>query len=80
MAQRALRDLGADDAELVLGGGMLHGGTGLLYETVLERLPRALRPVPASDEPVVGAALAALDAAGADDEAKARLRSELRGR
>ena len=41
---------------------------------MLERLPRALHPVTARDEPVVGAALAALDAAGAGDEAKARLR------
>jgi N-acetylglucosamine kinase-like BadF-type ATPase len=80
MAQRALRDLHVAEADLVLGGGMLHGGEGLLYSRVVERLPTALRPVPALDEPVVGAALAALDAAGADDTAEARLRSELRGR
>jgi len=80
MAQRAQRDLGVAEADVVLGGGMLHGGTGLLYETIVERLPRPLHPVPALDEPVVGAALAALDAAGADGKAKARLRAELRGR
>jgi N-acetylglucosamine kinase-like BadF-type ATPase len=80
MSQRALRDLDVEEAEVVLGGGMLHGGAGLLYETVVERLPPSLHPLPAVDEPVVGSALAALDAAGADDKAKARLRSELRGR
>jgi N-acetylglucosamine kinase-like BadF-type ATPase len=80
MAQRALRDLAVAEADVVLGGGMLHGGEGLLYSTVVERLPPSLHPVPAIDEPVVGSALAALDAAGADDKAKARLRSELRGR
>ena len=57
-----------------------NGGEGLLYSTVVERLPPSLHPVRAIDEPVVGSALAALDAAGADDKAKARLRSELRGR
>jgi N-acetylglucosamine kinase-like BadF-type ATPase len=80
MAQRALRDLDVGAADVVLGGGMLHGGDGLLYSTVVERLPPSLHPVPAVDEPVVGAALAALDAVGAEDKAKARLRSELRGR
>lgn len=78
MGQRALRDLGVGEADVVLGGGMLHGGEGLLYSTVVERLPSSLHPVPAVDEPVTGAALAALDAAGADDRAKARLRAELR--
>ncbi|MFL5955359.1 MAG: N-acetylglucosamine kinase [Gaiellaceae bacterium] len=80
MSQRALRDLGVEEADVVLGGGMLHGGEGLLYETVVDRLPSSLHPVAAVDEPVVGSALAALDAVGADERAKARLRSELRGR
>jgi N-acetylglucosamine kinase-like BadF-type ATPase len=66
MAWKALRDLGALDteADVVLGGGMLQPGEGYLHEQVVERLervaPRA-RPVVASDPPVVGAALAALD-------------------
>jgi hypothetical protein len=80
MARRAFRDLEVAEADVVLGGGMLHGGKGLLYETVAERLPAALRAVPVVDQPVVGAVLAALDEARATDAAKARLREELRGR
>jgi N-acetylglucosamine kinase-like BadF-type ATPase len=80
MTLRALRDLGVKDADVVLGGGMLHGGDGLLFQLVTERLPLGARPVAARDEPVLGAALAALDAAGASDGAKARLREELRAR
>jgi N-acetylglucosamine kinase-like BadF-type ATPase len=80
MTLRTLRDLGVKEADVVLGGGMLHGGHGLLYRLVAERLPLGARPVPAVDEPVLGAALAALDAAGASDGAKARLREELRAR
>jgi N-acetylglucosamine kinase-like BadF-type ATPase len=80
MTLRTLRDLGVKDADVVLGGGMLHGGDGLLYQLVAERLPLGARPVPARDEPVLGAALAALDAAGASEAAKDRLREELRAR
>jgi N-acetylglucosamine kinase-like BadF-type ATPase len=80
MTLRTLKDLGVKEADVVLGGGMLHGGDGLLYRLVAERLPLGARAVPARDEPVLGAALAALDAAGASDQAKARLRGELRAR
>jgi N-acetylglucosamine kinase-like BadF-type ATPase len=80
MTLRTLKDLGVKDADVVLGGGMLHGGDGLLYQLVAERLPLGARPVPVLDEPVLGAALAALDAADASDAAKARLREELRAR
>jgi N-acetylglucosamine kinase-like BadF-type ATPase len=80
MTIRTLKDLALKEADVVLGGGMLHGGDGLLYQLVTERLPLGASPVPALDEPVLGAALAALDAAGATDAAKARLREELRGR
>jgi N-acetylglucosamine kinase-like BadF-type ATPase len=80
MTLRALNDLGIKEADVVLGGGMLHGGEGLLYQLVAERLPLGARPVPALDEPVLGAALAALDAAGASEAAKVRLREELRAR
>lgn len=80
MTLRTLKDLDVEEADVVLGGGMLHGGEGLLYRLVAERLPLGARPVPARDEPVLGAALAALDAAGARDAAKARLREELRAR
>jgi N-acetylglucosamine kinase-like BadF-type ATPase len=80
MTLRTLKDLAVRDADVVLGGGMLQAGDGLLYQLVTERLPLGARPVPARDEPVLGAALAALDAAGATDAAKVRLREELRAR
>ncbi|HWJ31360.1 MAG TPA: BadF/BadG/BcrA/BcrD ATPase family protein [Gaiellaceae bacterium] len=79
MTRRALRDLGVTSADVVLGGGMLASGHGLLYDLVLERLPEGARAIAAPDPPVLGAALAALDATGATDAAKARLRGELRG-
>jgi len=78
MARRAMRDLGVAEADVVLGGGMLQTGEGLLYETVLERLPEGAHAVAAQDPPSLGSALAALDAAGASVDAKARLRRELR--
>jgi N-acetylglucosamine kinase-like BadF-type ATPase len=83
LAMKALRDLGltGHDAEVVLGGGMLQGGSGLLHEEVVSRLRErapAVRPVVAADPPVVGAALAALDAVGAPDTARQRLRAAVR--
>jgi N-acetylglucosamine kinase-like BadF-type ATPase len=78
MARRAMRDLGVAEADVVLGGGMLQSGEGLLYEAVLEHLPEGARAVAVQDPPALGSALAALDAAGASVDAKARLRSELR--
>jgi N-acetylglucosamine kinase-like BadF-type ATPase len=83
-AVKALRDLDLleRDADVVLGGGMLRGGASILHEEVVARLreqaPHA-RPLVASEPPVLGAALAALDAAGADDGAHDRLRAALRG-
>ena len=78
MARRAMRDLGVAEADVVLGGGMLQRGEGLLYEAVLEHLPEGASAVAVQDPPSLGSALAALDAAGASVDAKARLRSELR--
>lgn len=83
LATKALRDLGLADerADVVLGGGMLQGGSGPLHEAVVsllrERAPAA-RAVVAIDPPVVGAALAALDAAGAPGTAGPRLRAAVR--
>jgi N-acetylglucosamine kinase-like BadF-type ATPase len=81
MAVRALRDLDVDAADVVLGGGMLRDGRGFLYEEVVRRLaeraPHA-RPVAAVDPPVVGAALVALEAAGATPEAEQALRAAFR--
>jgi N-acetylglucosamine kinase-like BadF-type ATPase len=78
LVERAFRDLGIGSADVVLGGGMLRDGSGLLHELVVSRLPAAARVVVLREPPVLGAALAALDAAGAGDAAKARLREELR--
>jgi N-acetylglucosamine kinase-like BadF-type ATPase len=78
LVARAFRDLGLDAADVVLGGGMLRRGQGLLHDEVVARLPTAARPIVLRHPPVLGAALAALDAAGASAAAKARLREELR--
>jgi N-acetylglucosamine kinase-like BadF-type ATPase len=80
LVERAVRDLGLTELDVVLGGGMLRGGEGLLWDTVVAGLPDGARPVALRDPPVVGAALAALDAAGASEAAKARLREDLRDR
>jgi hypothetical protein len=78
LVARGFRDLELDAADVVLGGGMLRRGEGLLHDEVVARLPARARPVVLRHPPVLGAALAALDAAGASDAAKARLREELR--
>jgi N-acetylglucosamine kinase-like BadF-type ATPase len=85
LAEKALRDLGLLDrpTDVVLGGGMLRHGSGLLHDEVVARLAAhspAARPVVAADAPVIGAALAALDAVGASDTARQRLRSAVRDR
>ena len=80
MATRALADLDLAErhATVLLGGGMLRSGGGLLYEQALARLadraPHAAL-VPVTAAPVLGAALDALDAAGAPPAAAARLRA-----
>jgi N-acetylglucosamine kinase-like BadF-type ATPase len=83
LAWKALRDLELLErpTDVVLGGGMLRSGSGPLYEAVAaelgERAPHA-RPVVAVDPPVVGAAVAALEAVGASPEAAERLRASIR--
>lgn len=82
MATRALADLSLAEqpTTVLLGGGMLRGGRGLLYEQTLARLasraPHAAA-VPVTAAPVLGAALDALDAAGAPPSAAARLRAAI---
>jgi N-acetylglucosamine kinase-like BadF-type ATPase len=80
MVLRAIEDLGVHDVDVVLGGGMFSGGGGVLYDLVVERLPEQARPIVLREPPVLGAALAALDEAGATDDAKERLRRELHAR
>jgi N-acetylglucosamine kinase-like BadF-type ATPase len=82
MAARAIADLDLAErpATILLGGGMLRGATGLLYDEVVARLkrlaPRATA-VAVTAPPVLGAALDALDAAGAPRAAAAGLRAAL---
>ena len=79
MAVGAFHDLGLARGDVVLGGGMLQ--EGFLVEEVVTRLRERLagaRPVVVTEPPVLGAALAALDAAGAADGARERLRTALR--
>jgi N-acetylglucosamine kinase-like BadF-type ATPase len=81
MATRTLADLGLEAADVVLGGGMLRNGRGLLFDEVVERLRQrapGARPVAATDPPVVGAALVALEAAGAPPDAAGNLRASFR--
>jgi N-acetylglucosamine kinase-like BadF-type ATPase len=77
---RAFADLDVEAADVVLGGGMLTRGDGLLHDEVVARLPGGARPVVLRDAPVLGAALAALDAAVAAPGAGDRLRAAFRER
>jgi N-acetylglucosamine kinase-like BadF-type ATPase len=84
LAVRALRDLDllAKASDTVLGGGMLGERSGVLVGEVVARLERRApdtRPVLAPERPVLGSALAALDAAGVGPEAHARLRERFTG-
>jgi hypothetical protein len=65
----------------VLGGGMLRDPGGFLVREVVARLRRdapSARPVVSADPPVLGAAMAALDGAGAPARARQRLRTAFR--
>jgi len=80
MVRRAFADLELHEAEVVLGGGMLARGEGFLHERVVASLPSGAVPVVPDTPPVAGAVLVALDAVGASDHAKRRVREELRAR
>ena len=78
MAVRALRDLALTEADVVLGGGMLQ--EPFLADAVITKLHERVagaRPIVVTEPPVLGAALAALDAAHAPAAARERLREEL---
>jgi hypothetical protein len=78
MVRRAFADLDVEEADVVLGGGMLSRGEGYLHESVVAALPAGANAVVPDAPPVTGAVLAALDAVGATDGAKRRVREELR--
>jgi N-acetylglucosamine kinase-like BadF-type ATPase len=85
MATRALADLGFTErpVRVLLGGGMLRAGAGLLYDEVVARLACAAphaNPSPVAEPPVLGAALDALEAAGAAPKAATRLRAAVSAR
>jgi N-acetylglucosamine kinase-like BadF-type ATPase len=77
LVQRGLADLRLRAADVVLGGGMLDRG-GPLFDLVAAGLPTGARAVRAGAPSVAGAALAALDAAGAEPAAGERLRAAFR--
>lgn len=72
--------LGAEETEVVLGGGLVQSGDGRLVASVADRIRRhapaaIVRPV--NTPPILGAALLALDELDADPAAGERLRREL---
>jgi N-acetylglucosamine kinase-like BadF-type ATPase len=60
LVERALRGLGIESADVVLGGGML-AQRGGLFDLVVRRLPDGVAPVVPTLPPVAGAVVAALD-------------------
>lgn len=66
---------------VVLGGGILRADQGALVDTVriqIAALAPAARVQLVRDDPVVGAALLAMEAVGAPFEARDRVRTQLR--
>jgi N-acetylglucosamine kinase-like BadF-type ATPase len=73
-------DLTGADPEVVLGGSLLRAVPSSLVETIASEVQRVApdaRVVVSPSEPIVGAALLALDAVPADASAIARARAEL---
>jgi N-acetylglucosamine kinase-like BadF-type ATPase len=68
--------LGGSDVEVLLGGGLLQGENSRVVESIRAGLPGVAVRVTGAP-PIVGAALLALDALGANGDAQARLRAEL---
>ena len=73
-------DLGREPVEVLLGGGLMRAGDGRLLgaiEAGLREVGDQIVVHRTSSPPVVGAALFGLDALGADEEARERIREEL---
>ena len=73
-------DLTREQAEVVLGGGLVQSGDGRLVEAVRDELAQlgpALTVHATGSAPIVGAALLGLDELGASGEAKSRARDQL---
>lgn len=72
-------DMLGDDVDVVLGGGLLRAGSPQLHAriavTICAAAPRA-RIIRTTQPPVLGAAVLALDEAGATADARARLRAQ----
>ena len=73
-------DLANEPVEVLLGGGLLRAGDGRLLGAIEEGLRDVGEHIEVhrtASPPIVGAALFGLDALGADEEARARVRFEL---
>jgi len=73
-------DLAREPVEVLLGGGLLRAGDGRLLGAIsdgLSDLGEHIEVHRTASPPVVGAALFGLDALGADENARARVRAEL---
>jgi hypothetical protein len=73
-------DLSGADPDVVLGGSLLRAVPPSVIATIareVQRLAPDARILVAPSEPIVGAALLALDAVGADGSATSRARAEL---
>jgi N-acetylglucosamine kinase-like BadF-type ATPase len=73
-------ELAREPVEVLLGGGLMRAGDGRLLGAIeqgLRDLGERIVVHPTASPPVVGAALFGLDALGAGDDARARVRSEL---
>jgi N-acetylglucosamine kinase-like BadF-type ATPase len=82
MVAAALRrlDLGREPLEVVLGGSVLQSGNARLLRRIEERLQSDGRPLTVRlcpSPPVVGSALTGLDALGAGEASRARVRHDL---
>jgi N-acetylglucosamine kinase-like BadF-type ATPase len=77
--RRAFADLALVEADVILGGGMFQGAADVLYERAITLMPPGARPMRLTAPPVLGAVLAALEDAGAEEAARRRVREAFAG-
>jgi hypothetical protein len=65
------------EAEVLLGGGLMSGAREDVFDRIAAGLGDSLTLHRPSAPPIVGAALLALDAVGADEQARRRARDQL---
>ncbi len=76
-AAAAAARLALDEAEVVLGGGLMRSASDALVEQIAAGLPAGLTVRRTGAHPIVGAALLALDELGAGRDAQLRVRRQL---